>query len=103
MGPLVILSIVLMQGATIVNAYSLTWWTENAFNKDKGFYLGIYAGLGVSVALFTFMMVSWSTALILLTTHLLTLLHRVSLPPLWASMYLSNYTAMLSPAFYMHQ
>ncbi|KAK9896913.1 hypothetical protein P389DRAFT_194562 [Cystobasidium minutum MCA 4210] len=56
MGPLVILSIVLMQGATIVNAYSLTWWTENAFNKDKGFYLGIYAGLGVSVALFTFMM-----------------------------------------------
>lgn len=57
MGPLVILSIVLMQGATIVNAYSLTWWTENAFNKGKGFYLGIYAGLGVSVALFTFMMV----------------------------------------------
>lgn len=56
MGPFVMLSVVLMQAATIVNAYSLTWWTEDTFNKGKGFYLGIYAALGVAVAVFTFTM-----------------------------------------------
>jgi hypothetical protein len=107
MGPLVILSIVLMQGATIVNAYSLTWWTENSFNKGKGFYLGIYAGLGVAVAIFTFAMVS---LLCQIRVRLLedfahfAVFHalRVSLLQLWALTYLSNYITQQSHVLYMH-
>jgi ABC-type multidrug transport system fused ATPase/permease subunit len=55
-GILLLLSLVLMQGATTLNAFTLVWWQENNFNQGTGFYLGLYAGLGVGVACFTFLM-----------------------------------------------
>ena len=55
-GVVLLLAIILMQAATTVNAYTLVWWQEDKFNKGKGFYLGIYAALGVCVALFAFLM-----------------------------------------------
>lgn len=56
MGFLVLLSLVLMQAATVINSYVLVWWQENNFGFSTGAYLGMYAGTGVSVALFTFSM-----------------------------------------------
>ncbi|KAF5334268.1 hypothetical protein D9758_015549 [Tetrapyrgos nigripes] len=52
--PLVLLSMLLMQGSQIVNTYSLIWWQGNTFNRPYSFYQVLYAGLGVSQAFFTF-------------------------------------------------
>ena len=41
-GILLLLSLVLMQGATTLNAFTLVWWQENNFNQGTGFYLGLY-------------------------------------------------------------
>ncbi|KAF8907317.1 ABC transporter [Gymnopilus junonius] len=54
--PLLILSLILMQGATVLSSYWLVWWQDQSFHKPQGFYMGIYAGLGVSQALFSFVM-----------------------------------------------
>lgn len=56
MGFGVLLSLVLMQAATVINSYVLVWWQENNFGFSTGGYLAMYAGTGVSVALFTFAM-----------------------------------------------
>lgn len=46
-----------MQGATILNSYWLIWWQEEYFGPGQtGLYMGVYAALGVLVALFTFLM-----------------------------------------------
>lgn len=54
--PLLLLSVVLMQGATVMNSYWLVWWQTDNFNQPSGFYMGIYAALGVAQAIFTFIM-----------------------------------------------
>ncbi|KAJ3514870.1 hypothetical protein NLJ89_g2120 [Agrocybe chaxingu] len=54
--PLLLLSLVLMQGTTVVSSYWLVWWQERTFNHPQGFYMGIYAGLGVGQAVANFLM-----------------------------------------------
>ncbi|KAF8071690.1 ABC protein [Lyophyllum atratum] len=53
-GPFLLLAILLMQGSQIMNSYTLVWWQSNAFDQPFSFYQGLYAGLGLSQALFTF-------------------------------------------------
>ncbi|KZV72166.1 ABC transporter, partial [Peniophora sp. CONT] len=53
--PLVVAFLIFEQGATIVTSYWLVWWQDQAFNKPNGFYMGVYAALGVSQALGAFM------------------------------------------------
>ncbi len=54
--PICVSSIVFMQVANILNSYWLIWWQENHFNKPIGFYMGIYAMLGIVMTIFTFIM-----------------------------------------------
>ncbi|KAJ7064091.1 ABC protein [Mycena amicta] len=44
----------IMQGAQVVNSYSLVWWQRNTFNKSFAFYQVLYAMLGIVQAAFTF-------------------------------------------------
>ncbi|KAI5833117.1 hypothetical protein K523DRAFT_413569, partial [Schizophyllum commune Tattone D] len=54
--PLLLASLVLLQGATVISSYWLVWWQENTFNQGAGFYMGIYAALGVAQAVTLFFM-----------------------------------------------
>ncbi|PWN53455.1 putative YOR1-ABC transporter [Violaceomyces palustris] len=54
--PVVLGSVCLMQTSTILNSYWLIWWQENRFSESQGFYMGIYAGLGIAQTIFTFVM-----------------------------------------------
>ncbi|GAA5952785.1 hypothetical protein JCM21900_005802 [Sporobolomyces salmonicolor] len=53
---LLLLSVILQQGAQVVGSYFLVWWQDDAFNKSTGFYEGMYAMLGVLQAIFAFFM-----------------------------------------------
>lgn len=53
--PLIILTISLMQAATVLNSYWLVWWQEQYFGVNRqGLYMGVYAALGVAQAIFLF-------------------------------------------------
>ncbi|OBZ72495.1 Oligomycin resistance ATP-dependent permease YOR1 [Grifola frondosa] len=54
--PLLIVSLALLQGAQVMSSYWLVYWQELKWNFGPGFYMGIYAGLGVAQALTFFMM-----------------------------------------------
>ncbi|KAL0954619.1 hypothetical protein HGRIS_003577 [Hohenbuehelia grisea] len=54
--PLLLLSLVLLQAATVLASYWLVYWQENKFGKPQGFYMGIYAFLGGSQAAAAFLM-----------------------------------------------
>ncbi|SCV70702.1 BQ2448_3464 [Microbotryum intermedium] len=66
--PLLILSLALAQGAQVLGSYWLVWWQEKAvadmfialfishFRTNNGFYMGIYALLGILQAVFSFLM-----------------------------------------------
>ncbi|MCO5549657.1 hypothetical protein L7F22_003130 [Adiantum nelumboides] len=54
--PMLLFSVALMQGATVINSYWLVWWQELKFGGDQGFYMGIYAVLGIAQAISTFLM-----------------------------------------------
>ena len=72
--PLLLVSLVLMQAAQVLGSYWLVFWQEDQFNKPQGctslllpslldsrssvvpVYMGIYAGLGILQALFSFLM-----------------------------------------------
>ncbi|KAI4719614.1 ABC multidrug transporter-like protein [Aureobasidium sp. EXF-10727] len=71
--PLILLTLILSQGANIATSLWLSWWTSNKFGYDRGTYIGVYAGLGVSqaVLMFTFS----STLTICGTRASATLLH----------------------------
>ncbi|KAK0469882.1 ABC protein [Desarmillaria tabescens] len=51
--PFVALAVALMQGSQILSSYTLVWWQANAFHRQFSFYQVLYAGLGLSQALFT--------------------------------------------------
>ncbi|KII89764.1 hypothetical protein PLICRDRAFT_39929 [Plicaturopsis crispa FD-325 SS-3] len=61
--PLLILSLVLIQGATVMSSYWLVYWQEDKWHQSPGFYMGIYAGLGVAQAVSFFFMGSCFAAL----------------------------------------
>ncbi|TDL28197.1 ABC transporter [Rickenella mellea] len=54
--PLLFLSLIAMQGATVMSSYWLVYWQELKWHKPAGFYMGIYAGLGFAQALGFFVM-----------------------------------------------
>ncbi|KAN0060307.1 hypothetical protein ACQY0O_007636 [Thecaphora frezii] len=56
MVPICLLSVTLMQAANILNSYWLIWWQDDHFHQSQGFYMGIYAALGVLMTIFTFVM-----------------------------------------------
>ena len=53
-GPIVILLLIISQGANIVTSLWLSWWTSNKWGYSTGAYIGIYAALGVTQALLMF-------------------------------------------------
>lgn len=53
-GPLVILFLIISQGANIATSLWLSWWTSDAFGFSTGQYIGAYAALGVIQALMMF-------------------------------------------------
>ena len=65
-GPLVLLILILSQGANITTSLWLSWWTSNKFGYAEGLYIGVYAGLGVMQALLQF---AFSVALSILGTQ----------------------------------
>ncbi|KAF7375201.1 Oligomycin resistance ATP-dependent permease YOR1 [Mycena sanguinolenta] len=54
--PLLILSLVLLQGANVMSSYWLVYWQERKWPRSEGFYMGIYAMFGVSQAITFFLM-----------------------------------------------
>jgi hypothetical protein len=65
-----------MQGANVIAGYWLVWWHEIQFKQPQGFYMGIYAALGVSQAIGFFLL----GAILSFITYFGSLaLHRVSL------------------------
>ncbi|KAF7327422.1 ABC transporter protein [Mycena kentingensis (nom. inval.)] len=62
MVPLLVLSLVLLQGANVLSSYWLVYWQEDKFHQPAGFYMGMYALFGFSQAI-TFFLVGASFAL----------------------------------------
>ncbi|PWN35761.1 uncharacterized protein FA14DRAFT_167758 [Meira miltonrushii] len=54
--PMLLVSVALMQGATVINSYWLVWWEGLKFGDKQAFYMGIYAALGIAQAVATFLM-----------------------------------------------
>ncbi|THZ15415.1 ABC multidrug transporter-like protein [Aureobasidium pullulans] len=52
--PLILLTLILSQGANIATSLWLSWWTSDKFGYSRGAYIGVYAGLGVSQAVLMF-------------------------------------------------
>ncbi|GAA96149.1 uncharacterized protein L969DRAFT_91604 [Mixia osmundae IAM 14324] len=52
--PILIVVLVLTQGATVLTSYALVWWQRDTFNRPQGFYMGIYAALAVAQTIFSF-------------------------------------------------
>ena len=53
-GPLAILFLIISQGANIATSLWLSFWVSNAFGFTTGTYIGVYAGLGASQSMLTF-------------------------------------------------
>ncbi|EIW84231.1 P-loop containing nucleoside triphosphate hydrolase protein [Coniophora puteana RWD-64-598 SS2] len=54
--PLLLLSLVVMTAAGLMSSYWLVYWEERRFDRPNGFYMGIYAALGISTSLSMFLM-----------------------------------------------
>ncbi|GAA5860817.1 hypothetical protein JCM3774_003151 [Rhodotorula dairenensis] len=54
--PSVLLSLTLMAASQILSQFALTWWQSNNWGLGSNAYIGIYAALGISSALFTFLL-----------------------------------------------
>ncbi|KAG1747098.1 ABC protein [Suillus paluster] len=55
-GPLVIFFMLAMQGSQVLNAYTLIWWESNKLDRPISFYQTLYGCLGVSQAIFAFLL-----------------------------------------------
>ncbi|KAM3075602.1 ATP-binding cassette transporter yor1 [Clarireedia jacksonii] len=53
--PLLFFFLLLSQGANIATNLWLSWWTSNKFGYSTGLYIGVYAALGASQAIFLFL------------------------------------------------
>ncbi|KAJ4480031.1 ABC transporter [Lentinula aciculospora] len=74
--PIFFLSLVLVQGATVMSSYWLVYWEELKWNQSEGFYMGVYAGLGVAQATAMFLM---GTTFALLTYFASQRLHKAAI------------------------
>ncbi|GAA5874651.1 hypothetical protein JCM8547_003948 [Rhodosporidiobolus lusitaniae] len=54
--PLVLGSLVAMSASLVLSNFSLTWWQNGTFGLDENDFIGLYSGLGIATALFTFAM-----------------------------------------------
>jgi len=52
--PLVIILLILSQGANIATSLWLSWWTSDKFHYSRGVYIGVYGALGASQAFLLF-------------------------------------------------
>ncbi|KAK5109732.1 hypothetical protein LTR62_006572 [Meristemomyces frigidus] len=64
--PLILLILLLSQGANIVTSLWLSYWTSERWHLQQGVYIGVYAALGVVQACFLFV---WSVVLTMLGTR----------------------------------
>ncbi|KZP02968.1 hypothetical protein FIBSPDRAFT_769650 [Athelia psychrophila] len=74
--PILLLSVILIQGSTVMSSYWLVYWQESKWHQSQGFYMGVYAGLGVSQAIFSFAM---GASFALLTYYASQSLHRMAI------------------------
>ncbi|PSR78986.1 hypothetical protein PHLCEN_2v7173 [Hermanssonia centrifuga] len=51
--PFLVIFMVAMQTSSIINSYTLVWWQANTWDRPNSFYQVLYAGLGISQAVFT--------------------------------------------------
>ncbi|WVR09429.1 hypothetical protein IAU60_006496 [Kwoniella sp. DSM 27419] len=63
MAPFLLTAIALAQGTYVITSYWLVWWQEYKWPQPNGFYMGVYAGLGIMTALTMFFQ-GFSNALI---------------------------------------
>ncbi|KAK4055619.1 hypothetical protein OIV83_000165 [Microbotryomycetes sp. JL201] len=54
--PVLMVALIFMQVAQVLSAYWLVWWQKDEFNQPNGFYMGLYAFLGVMQAVGSFAM-----------------------------------------------
>ncbi|KAF2794971.1 ABC multidrug transporter-like protein [Melanomma pulvis-pyrius CBS 109.77] len=52
--PLVLILLIMSQGANIATSLWLSWWVSNKWGFNEGTYIGVYAALGASQALLMF-------------------------------------------------
>ncbi|PVF97426.1 ABC protein [Serendipita vermifera] len=52
--PVVVVMAILMQGSQVLNNYTLVWWEQDDFHWKVGYYMLLYAMLGIVQAIFTF-------------------------------------------------
>ncbi|TVY43469.1 Multidrug resistance protein, partial [Lachnellula occidentalis] len=52
--PIVLIFLLMSQGANIATSLWLSWWTSDQFGYSRGVYIGVYAALGASQALLLF-------------------------------------------------
>ncbi|KAJ7056631.1 ABC transporter [Mycena amicta] len=52
--PLLIVSLMFLQGANVLSSYWLVYWQENRFQRSAGFYMAMYAMFGVCQAIAMF-------------------------------------------------
>ncbi|KAG6381932.1 ABC transporter [Boletus reticuloceps] len=72
--PIVFLTLVLLQVSNVMSSYWLVYWEEVKWNYPQGFYMGIYAVLGVSQSLATFFT---GVSFAIMTFHASQELHKV--------------------------
>ncbi|GAA5962545.1 hypothetical protein JCM21900_003672 [Sporobolomyces salmonicolor] len=53
--PCLVLSLFLMGASQVLSNFALTWWQTDDFGLGQSRYIGLYAGLGISTAVFTFL------------------------------------------------
>ncbi|KAH9031752.1 ABC transporter [Lactarius pseudohatsudake] len=53
--PVFLVTLMLMQVSMVLSSYWLVWWQEREWQRPQGFYMGIYATLGVGQALAVFL------------------------------------------------
>ncbi|KAL7411550.1 ABC protein [Mrakia frigida] len=51
--PSILLLCVLMQGSQTLGSYWIVWWQADHWNRSAGFYMALYAALGITQALMT--------------------------------------------------
>ncbi|CAK5275397.1 unnamed protein product [Mycena citricolor] len=74
--PLLFLSLVFLQGSNVMSSYWLVYWQERKWPRPQGFYMAIYAVLGVSQAITFFFM---GSSFALLTYYASQNLHKSAL------------------------
>ncbi|KAF9268335.1 hypothetical protein L218DRAFT_954696 [Marasmius fiardii PR-910] len=74
--PILVASLCMVQGATVMSSYWLVFWQENHFNMAQGVYMGIYAALGATTAIAFFIM---GSTFALLTYFASQKLHRAAI------------------------